>query len=94
MRTSLRGYACTAVALLTVHIQPVAACGLTNGVVEGHSVLMFAATLVFALAAGTVTLITVQPQSAMADPSGGGFDGHPEPTSRSPHVRSSYQPHC
>ena len=70
-----------AVALLTVHIQPVAACGLTNGVVEGHSVLMFAATLVFALAAGTVTLITVQPQSAMADPSGGGVDGHPEPTS-------------
>jgi hypothetical protein len=70
-----------AVAVLTVHIQPVAACGITNGVADGHSVLMFAATLVFALAAGTVTLITVQPQSAMADPSGGGVDGCPEPTS-------------
>ena len=61
-----------AVAALTVHIQPVAACGLSNGVADGHSVLMFAATLVFALAAGTVTLITVQPQSATADPNGGG----------------------
>jgi hypothetical protein len=31
-----------AVAVLTVHIQPVAACGITNGVADGHSVLMFA----------------------------------------------------
>jgi hypothetical protein len=61
-----------AVAVLTVHIQPVAACGIGNGVADGHSVLMFAATLVFALAAGTITLITVQPQSATADPNGGG----------------------
>jgi hypothetical protein len=56
-----------AVAVLTVHVQPVAACGISNGVADGHSVLMFAATL----AAGTVTLITVQPQSATADPNGG-----------------------
>jgi hypothetical protein len=64
-----------AVAVLTVHIQPVAACGISNGVADGHSVLMFAATLVFALAAGTVTLITGQPQSATADPNGGGVGG-------------------
>jgi len=66
-----------AVAVLTVLVQPVAACGFSNGVADGHSVFMFAATLVFALAAGTVTLITVQPQSATADPNddGGGGQG-------------------
>ena len=57
----------TAVAVLTVQVQPVAACGISNGVADGHSVLMFAATLVFALAAGTVTLFTAQSQSAVAD---------------------------
>jgi hypothetical protein len=57
----------TAVAVLAVHIQPVAACGISNGVADGHGGLMLAATLVFALAAGTVTLFTVQPQSAVAD---------------------------
>ena len=41
-------------------------CGIGNGVADGHSVLMFAATLVFALAAGTVTLLTVQPQWDLA----------------------------
>jgi hypothetical protein len=68
-----------AVAVLTVHIQPVSACGITNGVADGHSVRTFAATLVFALAAGTVTLITVQPESATADPNGGdgGCQGSP-----------------
>jgi hypothetical protein len=68
-----------AVSVLTVHIQPVAACGISNGVADGHSVLMFAATLVFALAAGTVTLITVQPQSATADPNSGGGGGQGSP---------------
>jgi hypothetical protein len=68
-----------AVAVLTVHIQPVAACGITNGVADGHSVLTFAATLVFALAAGTVTLITAQPQSGTADPNGGGVGGQSPP---------------
>src|SRR5271170_3238062 len=56
----------TAVAVLAVHTQPVAACGISNGVADGHGVGMLAATLVFALAAGTVTLFT-RPQSAVAD---------------------------
>jgi len=69
-----------AVAFLTVHIQPVAACGIGNGVADSHSVFMFAATFVFALAAGTVTLFTTQPQSAMADPNDGREGGQGSPT--------------
>ena len=57
----------TAVAVLAVHIRPVAACGISNSVADAHTGLMLAATLVFALAAGTVTLFTVQPHSAVAD---------------------------
>jgi hypothetical protein len=65
------------VAMLAVNVQPAAACGITNGVADGHGVFMFAATLVFAVAAGTVTMIT-QPQSATANPSGGVGQDSPE----------------
>jgi hypothetical protein len=54
-----------AMAVFTVQIQPAAACGISN--VDGHGALMLAGTLVFALAAGTVTLFAGQSQSAVAD---------------------------
>jgi hypothetical protein len=53
------------VAVFTVQIQSAAACGISN--VDGRGVLMLAGTLVFALAAGTVTLFAGQPQSEAAD---------------------------
>jgi hypothetical protein len=71
------------VAVLTVYIQPVAACGISNGVADSHGVFMIAATLVFALAAGTATLFTAAPGSAMADPNCDGGD-QSSPTEGSP----------
>jgi hypothetical protein len=64
-----------AAAVFTIQAQPVAACAISNGVADSHSVLMFGATLVFALAAGAVSLFTAQPQSAAADPDGGDGGG-------------------
>jgi hypothetical protein len=65
------------VAALAVNIEPAAACGITNGVADGHSVFIFATTLVFAVAAGTVTMIT-QSRSGTTNQTGEVGQGSPE----------------
>lgn len=62
-----------AVVAALVQIQPVAACVLSNDLMDSHSVLMSAAMLIFALAA-TVTAFTRQPAARDGESTDGRAD--------------------